>query len=78
MTKPLLVTDGRYLFAHTDQGIVGPLNFNPHPTEDGQIDFEVNYRDEYGCPFNPKECAGGKVHKVDNTLFPPPELQALR
>ncbi len=78
MKKPLLVTDGRYLFAHTEQGIVGPLNYSPHPTEEGQIDFDVNERDPYGCPFNPRECAGGKVHRVDNTLFPSEELKALQ
>ena len=78
MKKPLLVTDGRYLYAHTDQGAVGPLNYNPDPAEEGQISFALNERDPYGCPFNPRECAGGRVHRVDNILFPPEELRALR
>ena len=71
MEKPLVVTDGRYLFVHhreTEIPLLGPLNYNPHPTEGGQVDEALNSRDPYGCPVNPRYCVGGRVHKVDNPL----------
>lgn len=52
---PLLVTDGKYLWAHHMGMKIGPLN----PAD---------------SPFNPEFCIGGKVHLVENGMFPPAEL----
>ena len=66
-SRPILLTDGKYVFAHTEQGVVGPFNLN------GDDDF--NREDPYGCPFNPKECVGGVIHHVANPMVVPPELK---
>lgn len=69
----LLVTDGRYIWAHHLGMKVGPLV--ARLTEDGQIaDLEFNQSDPNGLPFNPENCIGGRVHTVENPMFPPSEL----
>lgn len=61
--KPLLCTDGRYVFAHHLGRLLGPFNYNRN------ADF--NAADPYGVPFNPQACVGGKIHHVENPMFPP-------
>ena len=72
--KPLLVTDGQYVFAHIE-GMRPAGPFNANLTEDGQVaNEETNRDDPYGVPFNPRECIGGRIHTVENPMFPPQEL----
>lgn len=69
MERPLLVTDGRYVFAHHLGMVFGP--FVCSVTIDGQIANEsANSSDENGVPFNPRECKGGRIHLVENPMFP--------
>lgn len=71
--KPLLVTDGTYVFAHHDGRIMGP--FSVRVTDSGQVaDEEFNSSDPSGLPFNPRNCIGGRVHVVDNPMVLPDNL----
>ena len=75
---PLLVTDGRYTWAHVERGKLPLGPFTPLLTEDGQVsNTETNGMDPTGLIFNPAACIGGRVHTVENPLFPPDELWAL-
>lgn len=77
MEKPLLVTDGHYIWAHHLGKTQGP--WVARLTDDGQIaDPEYNSNDLYGVKFNPEGCAGGRIHKVENVYAPPDELIALQ
>ena len=77
MEKPLLVTDGHYIWAFHLGKILGP--WVASLTEGGQIaDPEFNSNDSYGVKFNPAGCAGGRIHKVENVYAPPAELIALQ
>ena len=69
MRKPILLTDGRYVFVHTEAGVMGPFNYSD--------DAEAVRRDPYGCPFNPEGCVGGVVHRVENPMFVPPEIRVM-
>lgn len=74
--KPLLVTDGHYIWLHHMDMKIGPLV--AHLTEDGQIAYpEKNAKDPHGVPVNPAGCIGGKIHTVDNPMFPPNDLWTL-
>jgi len=73
MEKPLLVTDGRYVFAYHMGMKLGPFNLGIMSL-DGQIDQARNAQDPNGVPFNPEACIGGRIHTVDNPMSPPKEL----
>ncbi len=76
-TKPLLVTDGQYIWGHHLGMKMGP--WVARLTDDGQLaDPEFNSNDSNGVQFNPEGCAGGRIHTVDNPMFPPDELIALQ
>ena len=77
MEKPLLLTDGRYIFMHHLGKVLGP--FVAALTEDGQlVDDEANRNNSYGIPIAPHSWAGGRVHTVDNPMFPSAELKDLQ
>jgi len=77
MEKPLMVTDGHYIFAHHLGMHLGP--WVACLTKDGQIaDEKFNEKDPYGVKLNPRDCVGGCIHTVNNPMFPPTELLELQ
>lgn len=77
MEKPLLVTDGHYIWGHHLGMKLGP--WVARLTEAGQVaDEAFNANDPYGVKFNPEDCAGGRIHTCDNPMFPPQELINLQ